>query len=116
MNCCNYNQPPYVDGYVPYLQVTNIIVGADSVNLALGNRDIFPAGTLFIRLGTAIPTGTSETLPVAITLNGNTRQLTFFGGENVTVADILGTGVLHVFNDKDNGILQMLSTPAPATT
>jgi hypothetical protein len=53
---------------------------------------------------------------VTLTLNGNTRQLTFFGGSNVTVADLTGTGVLMVFNDKYNGILQLLSTPAPATT
>jgi hypothetical protein len=34
----------------------------------------------------------------------------------VTVADLTGTGVLLVINDKFNGILQLLSTPAPATT
>jgi hypothetical protein len=28
------------------------------------------------------------------------------------VADLEGTGVLLVFNDKFNGILQLLSTPA----
>lgn len=116
MNCCNCNQIPFVNGGVPYLQVTNITVGTATVDLAMGFRDIFPAGTIFVRLGTAIPTGTATTLPVTLTLNGNTRQLTFFGGQNVTVADIQGTGVLEVFNDRDNGILQLLSTPAPATT
>jgi hypothetical protein len=32
------------------------------------------------------------------------------------VADLQGTGVMLVFNDKFNGILQLLSTPAPETT
>lgn len=115
MNCCNCNcnQVPFVDGYVPYLMVTNITVGTDSVNLAMGNRDIFPTGTFFVRIGTAIPTGTTGTLPVTLTLNGVTRQLTFFGGQNVTVANLTGTGVIEVFNDVDNGILQLLSTPTP---
>ena len=70
---------------------------------------------LLIRIPQSIPTGTTGTLPVTLTLNGNTRQLTFFGGENVTVEDVTGTGVLMVLNDKYNGILQLLSTPTPAT-
>lgn len=116
MNCCNCNcnQVPFVDGYVPYLQVTNITVGAASVNLSMGDRNIAPTGTMYVRIGTAIPTGTTETLPVTLQLNGNIRPLTFFGGQPVTVADIQGTGVLEVFNDLGNGILQLLSTPAPA--
>ena len=118
MNCCNCNcnQVPFVDGYVPYLMVTNITVGTAAVNLSMGDRNIAPTGTIYVRIGTAIPAGTDAALPVTLSLNGNTRQLTFFGGSNVTVADLTGTGVLEVFNDLGNNILQLLSTPAPATT
>lgn len=118
MNCCNCNcnQVPFVDGYVPYLMVTNITVGTTAVNLSMGDRNISPTGTIYVRIGTAIPEGTDAALPVTLSLNGNTRQLTFFGGQPVTVADLQGTGVLEVFNDLGNNILQLMSSPAPATT
>ena len=103
---------PFVNGNVPYLNVTNITVGTQSVDLALGFRNIRPVGMMLVRISSAIPTGTTGTLPVTLTLNGNTRPLTFFNGTVVTVADLEGTGVLLVFNDKFNGILQLLSTPA----
>jgi hypothetical protein len=38
-------------------------------------------------------------------MNGNTRALTFFDGTPVTAADLVGTGVILVFNDRFNGIL-----------
>ena len=110
------NQVPFANGSIPYLEVTNITVGTTAVDLAMGYRRVPATGILLVRIPQTIPAGTTETLPVTLTLNGNTRQLTFFGGENVTVADVAGTGVLQVFNDKFNGILQLLSTPAPATT
>ena len=110
------NQVPFANGNIPYLEVTNITVGTTAVDLAMGYRRVPATGILLIRIPQTIPAGTTETLPITLTLNGNTRQMTFFGGENVTVADVAGTGVLQVFNDKFNGILQMLSTPAPATT
>jgi hypothetical protein len=46
---------------------------------------------------------------VTLTLNGSARQLTFFDGTPVTAADITGTGVIEVFNDRFNGILQLVS-------
>jgi hypothetical protein len=106
----------FANGNIPYLEVTNITVGTATVDLAMGYRRVPATGILLVRIPQTIPAGTTETLPVTLTLNGNTRQLTFFGGENVTVADVAGTGVLQVFNDKYNGILQLLSTPATATT
>jgi hypothetical protein len=46
---------------------------------------------------------------VHLTLNGTSRALTFFDGTPVTAADITGTGIITVFNDRFNGILQMTS-------
>lgn len=114
MNECNCNQVPFVNGWIPYLTVSNITVGTAAVDLAMGFRDIAPTGLLLIRIPTAIPTGTDTTLPVTLTLNGNTRTLTGFGGAAITVADITGTGVLLVLNDKFNGILQLLSATSAA--
>ena len=102
-------------GGIPYLNVTNVTVGTDSVDLALGFRRIQPVGYLTIRLATAIPADATTTLPVTITLNGTTRNLTLFDGTQVTVADLIGgTGVITVFNDRFNGVLQLLSKAVTA--
>lgn len=97
-------------GGIPYLSVSNVTVGTESVDLALGFRRIPPVGYLTIRVATPIPTDTTTTLPVTLTLNGTTRNLTLYDGTPVTVADLLdGTGVILVFNDRFNGILQLVS-------
>lgn len=102
-------------GGIPYLNVTNVTVGTDSVDLALGFRRIQPVGYLTIRLATAIPADATTTLPVTITLNGTTRNLTLYNGTQATVADLIGsTGVITVFNDRFNGILQLMSTAVTA--
>jgi hypothetical protein len=71
-------------------------------------------GYLTVNIANAIPTGTTGTLPVRFTLNGNTRALTFFGGTSVTAADLAGTGIITIFYDWYNGILQLVSPLAPA--
>ena len=90
---------------VPYLSTSNVTVTDEAVNFSLGFRRIQPIGYLTVRIANSIPTGTTGTLPVNITLNGTTRALTFFNGTPVTAADLTGTGVLTVFNDKFNSIL-----------
>jgi len=96
---------------VPYLSTTGVTATEESVNFSLGFRSIQPVGYITIRIANAIPSDTTETLPVNITLNGTTRALTLFNGTPVTVADLTGTGVILVFNDRFNGILQMMSVP-----
>jgi hypothetical protein len=102
MGC--YNITTNVNG-IPYLSTTNVTVTDEAVNFALGFRRIQPVGYFTVRVTNAIPTGTTETLPIQLTLNGTSRPLTFFDGTPVTAADINGTGVLMVFNDRFNGIL-----------
>lgn len=109
MGC--FNVTTNVNG-VPYISTTNVTVTDDAVNFTLGFRRIQPVGYFTIRIADAIPTDTTGTLPVNITLNGTTRALTFFNGTPVTAADIIGTGVLLVFNDRFNGILQLMSPTA----
>jgi len=102
-------------GGIPYLNVTNVTVGTDSVDLALGFRRIQPVGYLTIRLATPIPADATTTLPVTLTLNGTTRNLTLYNGTQVTVADLIGgTGVITVFNDRFNGVLQLTSLAVTA--
>ena len=95
---------------IPYLASTNITVGTESVDIALGFRRIEPMGYLTIRLSSAIPSDATTTLPITLTLNGTTRALTLFNGTPVTVEQLVGgTGVILVYNDRFNGILQLLS-------
>jgi hypothetical protein len=105
MNCFNINTN--VNG-IPYLRTTGVTVGTDAVDYQLGFRRIPAVSYLTINLSDAIPTGTTTTLPIRFTLNGNTRNLTLLGGTNVTVADV-GTGIITVFYDWYNGILQLVS-------
>ena len=100
---------------VPYLRTNSVTVGSDTVDFALGFRRIPPVGYLTVNIADAIPTGTTGTLPVRLTLNGSTRNLTFFGGTNVTAEDLTGTGIVTVFYDWYNGVLQLVSPLAPAT-
>lgn len=108
----NVNVTTNVSG-VPYLFTNGITVGEESVDFALGFRRIPKVGEVVIRIASAIPEGTTGTLPVRFTLNGNTRNLTFFGGTNVTAADLVGIGVIEVWYDWFNGIFQIVSPLAP---
>lgn len=99
---------------IPYIRTNGVTVGTDAVEFALGFRSIAPFGDITINIADAIPEGTTGTLPVRFTLNGNTRTLTYFGGEAVTAADITGTGRIKVFHDYYDGSLQLMSPLAPA--
>lgn len=94
---------------VPYLATTGVTVGTEAVDFSLGFRSIKRAGYLTLRISDAIPAGTTGTLPVRFTLNGQTRTLTSFGGVAVTAADLTGAGVISVFYDWFDGILQVMS-------
>ena len=63
MNNCS-NITTNVNGD-PYLTSTNITVTDTAVDIALGFRRIQPVGYLTVRIATAIPAGTTGTLPVA---------------------------------------------------
>lgn len=100
---------------VPYMTTTNVTVGDTAVDFALGFRRIQPVGFFIVRIANAIPSDATTTLPITLTLNGTSRQLTKLGGDAVTVADLTGTGVFEVFNDRINGILQVVSPLVEAT-
>jgi hypothetical protein len=102
-------------GGIPYLGVTNVTVGTETVDLALGFRRIPPVGYLTIRLATAIPADATTTLPITLTLNGTTRNLTQYDGTPVTVKNLIGGSVFTVFNDRFNGLLVLTSRVVEAT-
>jgi len=99
-------------GGVPYLTTTNVTVSDTSVDLALGwqRQTLPPVGYFTVRVANEIPAGTTTTLPVTLSLNGVTRQLTLFDGTAVTVDALIGgNGTFLVFNDRFNSILQLMS-------
>lgn len=100
---------------VPVLRTNNVTVGTDAVDFALGFRRIPAMGDLTIYIADAIPSDATGTLPVRFTLNGSTRNLTFFGGTNVTAADLAGVGVIKAWYDWFSGTLQLISPLASAT-
>lgn len=96
-------------GGIPYLSSSNVTIGTETVDIALGFRRIQPVGHLTIFIDDAVPTGTTGTLPVTITLNGTTRALTLPNGTQVTAAELIGVNIIDVFNDRFRGILALMS-------
>ena len=96
-------------GGFPYISSTNTTVGTETVEIALGFRRIQPIGHMSIFIEDTIPTGTTGTLPVTLTLNGTTRALTLPNGTPVTAAELIGVSFIEVFNDRFRGLLILTS-------
>lgn len=96
-------------GGIPYLSSTNVTIGTETIDIALGFRRIQPVGYMTIFIDDAIPIGTTTTLPVTFTLNGTTRSLTLPNGTPVTAAELIGVNIINVFNDRFRGILALMS-------
>lgn len=96
-------------GGIAYLSSTNVTVGAETIDIALGFRRIQPLGYFTVRMATTIPSDATGTLPITLTLNGTTRALTLPNGTPVTAADLENVSVFLVFNDRFNGVLALMS-------
>ena len=108
MNCCT-NILATNAGGIPYIVSTNTTVGTETVDIALPFRRIQPVGYITIIIDNVIPAATTTTLPVTITMNGTTRNLTLPNGTNVTAAELLNVSVITVFNDRVRGLLTLMS-------
>lgn len=107
MNC--FNNVTTNAGGIPYFSSTNVTIGTENVEIALGFRRIAPVGYFTVFISDVLPTDTTTTLPVNLTLNGTTRALTLPNGTPVTAAELLGVNVIQVFNDRFRGILTLMS-------
>ena len=96
-------------GGVPYILTTNTTVGTETVDIALGFRRIQPVGYLTIAISDVIPSDTTTTLPITLTMNGTTRNLTLPNGTNVTAAELLNVNTMLIFNDRKRGVLNLMS-------
>lgn len=95
------------------LRSLSVSVTATEVQFIFRNRPNFGRpyfGGLYADLAQAIPTGTTATLPVIFTSDGG-RPTPVIGLDNtpVTVADIAGTGIYHLFYDQANERLQLIA-------
>ena len=105
---CNPNITTNAGG-IPYISSANTTIGTETVDIALGFRRIQPIGYLTIFIDDVVPTGTTATLPITLTMNGTTRALTFANGNPVTAAALIGVSVIEVFNDRFRGLLTLMS-------
>ena len=96
-------------GGIPLLISTRTTVGTETIDIAMGFRRIQPVGYFTVRLSDVIPADATTTLPVTLTLNGTTRQLTLANGENATAAELLNVSAILVWNDRFNGSLMLMS-------
>lgn len=98
---------------IPALRSTAVSVSTTEVRFDFNShRNVGRpfVGIIAVQLAQAIPTGTTTTLPVVFTTDGgNAANLTTSNGENVTVADIAGTGVYLVWVDTQSGNVQLLT-------
>lgn len=98
---------------IPALRSTAVAVSATEVRFDFNShRNVGRpfVGIIAVQLAQAIPTGTTTTLPVVFTTDGgNAANLTTYNGEDVTVADIAGTGIYLVWVDTQSGNVQLLT-------
>lgn len=98
---------------IPALRSTAVSVSTTEVRFDFNShRNVGRpfVGIIAVQLAQAIPTGTTTTSPVVFTTDGgNSANLTTFDGENVTVADVAGTGVYLVWVDTQSGNVQLLT-------
>lgn len=109
-NFCNRNG-------IPMIESNSVVVTEAAVTINLPNR-VFrwlnDKGIVLFRLNQAIPTGTTDTLPIIFQANDFTQPLTNLGGEAITVAQVPATGVYMIYYDKDANLMQLLTTQIPA--
>ena len=101
---------------IPMIETTTVNVGTEEVTYTIPNRSfrwLNNKGIALIRLAQSLPTGITTTLPIVFLANDIAQPLTNVGGEAITVAQIPSTGVYLVYYDKDNNIMQLLTTEIP---
>lgn len=98
---------------IPTLRSLSVTVGTSDVRFDFNNhRNIGNPfrGLLIINLAQAIPTGTTDTLPVVFTSDGSNATPAYtYNGVALTVADISGTGIYIFWYESQTNTLQLIS-------
>lgn len=95
------------------LRSLSVTVTATDVQFVFRNRPNFGRpyfGGIYVDLAQAIPTGTTATLPIVFTSDGgNPTPVVGIDNVPITVADIQGTGIYHLFYDQRADRLQLIA-------
>lgn len=110
----NYNSPfIYANRRgIPRFESDSVSVSTTAVTYSFNG---FPrvsdgfCGLILFKLTQEIPTGTTATLPIVFNLGGNDRNLVYLDDENITVANLSGTGIYLAILDCPNNTLQLLT-------
>ena len=90
-------------------------VGSASVTIGLPDhvfRFLGAKGIIVIELATAIPTGTTGTMPALVSVNGTTLPLVSVTGAAITAAELMGVFYVEVLFNKSANTLTMVSPSA----
>ena len=96
---------------IPTIESRSVVVSDTSVDFKFNpdwNSRPF-RGLLLVYLSEEIPSGTTTTLPIRFSMAGTTSNVTYAGGDNVTVADLPGVGVHLFYYDRLTDTLQLLA-------
>lgn len=91
---------------------TTPVVNTSNVIITLPNhifRFLGQKGKVTINFNSIIPSGTTTTLPVLISVNGQTLALTNETGTAITVASIANTLTFDVYFDKQLNVIRVIS-------
>ncbi len=98
----------------------NVTVGTDAVTIELPNHSLYRrnyVGSFFLNLRTAIPAGTTATLPVNISSNGVSLPLMATEGVQVTAGELSGAGIYEIhYNRYTNELYLVNAGYRPTTT
>lgn len=90
----------------------NVTVSTEAVTIELPNHSLYRrnyVGSFFLNLRTAIPAGTTGTLPVNISSNGVSLPLMETEGTPVTVANISGAGIYEIHYNRYTNELYLVN-------
>lgn len=98
----------------------NVTVGTDAVTIELPNHSLYRrnyVGSFYLNLRTAIPAGTTGTLPVNISSNGVSLPLMATEGVPVTADNLNGAGIYEIhYNRYTNELYLVNASYRPTTT
>lgn len=92
--------------------ITSPKIDTSNVSITLPNhifRFLGQKGIIIINFNSVIPSGTTTTLPLVISVNGQTLPLTDATGIAITVANISNTLTFQVYFDKQLNVIRVVS-------
>lgn len=103
-NFCNRNG-------IPMIETSQVTVTAQDVVYTIPNkafRSLNDKGLVLLRIKQAVPSGTTATLPVALSSNSVLQPVTRIGGADATVEQVSPVGIYLAYYDKSGSTIQVI--------